>query len=342
MLSLEQIQNLDKASLYQMTSDAYRAEMEGSNAEAFRARVDIVESAPHTASRPRGHVREELPAQPSGSFDPSFDDDASVQPTTAPPISATEELPELVHEYQPCDASGRPVGNIQRFKYRTQAELIDKLSKAHSAASARIRQLSRERRLEEIEVAGASPLTQAPVEIPTTVEGLSLELKAQREQNFVLAVRTALAEFQSSVDWRNYRSAENAKTLVLAVEKMNADPTDPESYRRAFERVRDLLDVVMPVEPAPTPVEQPKVAHVPAPVAALHKMPHVPIATGLSSIDGTDDSPTEPLTTNAPKFYTAAELDRMDSATMRKLLRNPAMARKVDAVYEEAAARRGR
>ena len=35
----------------------------------------------------------------------------------------------MVHEYQPTDKDGRPIGGLQRFKYRTSEELIDKLNK---------------------------------------------------------------------------------------------------------------------------------------------------------------------------------------------------------------------
>lgn len=45
-----------------------------------------------------------------------------------PAAGVVEEQPEFTHTYQPTDASGRQLGGVQVIKYRTQQELIEKLT----------------------------------------------------------------------------------------------------------------------------------------------------------------------------------------------------------------------
>jgi hypothetical protein len=356
-------ETLSKQELNAMTSDQYKQNFEGASGDDFRKRVSELENQSQPATRKAGNVRGPEPAATpaSVSFDPSFDLDedapasapapaaAATEPVqAAAPATVDESLPEQTFEYQPTSkATGKAVGGRQRFKYRTQDELIQKLAAAHSAASVRIRELSRDRKLDSIVAAGAAPRTQPEKEVPTTVEGLAAELRAQRESNFVLSVRAAVSEFQASVDWSRYRSNENAQSVILAVERAGDDPTDPAAYQRAFANMQQFLEPVVTaaatVEPIPAPA--------PAPVAAVPAAPKVRpantarIATGLSNADVTFDddifAAPAPLN-NGPKFYTAAELDRMPAEQMRKLLRSPVMAKRIDAVYEEAAASRGR
>ena len=215
--------------------------------------MNELENAPRvatTATRPHGTVRgEQEPAQPSAGFDPSFDElpgteapaAAALEPAQPVAAQPAAELPEKIHEYQPLSRDGKKVGGLQRFKYRTDAELIEKLTAAHMASSARIRELTRDAKLYSIVAAGAAPRIQPEKEVPTTVEGLAAELKAQRESNFALSVRAAVNEFQASVGWTKYRSLENAQSVVLAVEKAGDDPTDPQSYHRAFGNMHSSL-----------------------------------------------------------------------------------------------------
>src|SRR5580692_5943752 len=250
-LTIEQIQSLDRASLDRMTSDAYKENFDAAtnpNAAQFRARIEAIENAPRTATRVRGNVRGEEASAPTPTpgFDPSFDDSpnppaaqpaAAVEP--AAPATVDESLPELIHEYQPVDRNGRPVGGMQRFKYRTDAELIEKLTKAHSASSARIRELSRNKKLEEIVAAGPTAKNFTPsTEVPKTMEELAKELLEQRQQNFLLSVREALNAFQLSADWAKYRSHANAESVVLAVERLGLSPAEPQSYHTAFQHMK--------------------------------------------------------------------------------------------------------
>jgi hypothetical protein len=252
-MDLQTIEKLTRESVSRLTSEQYlEAFNDQTTGKRFAAKVNEIESAPRTASTPRanGRVRQDEPSAPAPTpgFDPSFDEvpkggPSAAVPVAAPaaaPVAATEEE-EKVHSYQPVDRSGKPVGGKQVFKYRTQDELIQKLTAAHMASSARIRELSRDRKLDSIAAAGKAPRTQPEKEIPTTVEGLAAELRAQRESNFALSVRAAVNEFQASVDWAKYRSNENAQSVILAVERAGDDPTDPASYQRAFLNMQQFL-----------------------------------------------------------------------------------------------------
>jgi DNA-binding Lrp family transcriptional regulator len=265
------------------------------------------------------------------------------------------ELPLKEHIYQPVDRNGRPCGGRQRFEYRSDAELIEKLSKAHSAASSRIRELSRDRKLEEIALAGPTAKNFKPsTEVPATMAELSAELLEQRQQNFLLSVREALNAFQLSADWAKYRSKENAESIVLAVSRAGSDPTDPQSFHAAFAQMREFLVPVIPEKIAevsvPTPV-QAAVAVIPEPAVRATR---VPMASGLSFADGGDAyEPAPPLKTvqgvrlvidGKNQFMDVRAWDRLSTDVQKRVLRNPANANAIDSLWaaqeQEQAARR--
>jgi hypothetical protein len=365
MLTVEQIQNLDRAGLNRMTSEQYKETFDDPTlGDAFRKRIDFIENSPKTAptQRPNGRVRADesvVSAPTPTTFDPSWDDSPNPPAVAAPApaLVAATEGEEKVHSYQPVDRNGRPVGGKQVFKYRTDAELIEKLTKAHSASSARIRELSRDRKLDSIASAGKAPRTQPEKEIPTTVEGLAAELRAQRESNFVLSVRAAVNEFQASVDWAKYRSNENAQSVILAVERAGDDPTDPASYQRAFLNMQQFLEPVVPataaatVEPTPAPAPAPKAA-TPAPVTpAVRPANTARIATGLSNADQTSlEDPVfeQPIKVVGVKLLIDGKSQVMDfrswdhlsSDSQKKILRNSANAAAINALYDAENERR--
>jgi hypothetical protein len=382
-LTIEQIQSLDRASLDKMTSDSYKENYDSKTnplAGQFRARIEAIERGPRTTTRPAGSVRGPEPsATPaSTSFDPSFDDvpasapdfpaaapaPVAAQPAAQPAAVVTDfsQLPELEHSYQPM-VDGKPAGGRQTFRYRTVNDpndpnsLVLQLQRAHSYASARIRTLSRDRKLDSIAAAGAAPRTQTEKEVPTTVEGLAVELKAQREQNFALSVRAAVNEFQASVDWAKYRSNENAQSVILAVERAADDPTDPASYQRAFNNMKEFL-VPVAMEPIPAPAPAP-VAATPAPATpAVRPANTSRIATGLSNADQTSlEDPVfeQPIKVVGVKLLIDGKSqmmdfrswDRLSSDSQKKILRNSANAAAINALYDaenerRAAARGGR
>jgi hypothetical protein len=346
------IEKLTNEQIGRMTSSAYKEAFEDpTTGKKFIEKIEALENAPRTTTRRAGNVRgEEAPA--SVGFDPSFDDQPSAQPSVAAaaqPAAAVEaELPLKEHIYQPTDKNGKPCGGRQRFEYRTDAELIEKLSKAHSAASSRIRELSRNRKLEEIATAGPTAKNFKPsTEVPATMAELSAELLEQRQQNFLLSVREALNAFQLSADWAKYRSKENAESIVLAVSRAGSDPTDPQSFHAAFAQMREFLVPEIPEKIAevsvPTPV-QAAVAVIPEPAVRATR---VPMASGLSFADGGDAyEPAPPLKTvqgqvftlpdGKKQVFTARDLERMNSDLLKRLLRAPANAQKADILYQQS------
>ena len=356
------IEKLTNEQIGRMTSSAYKEAFEDpTTGKKFIEKIEALENAPRTTTRRAGNVRgEEAPA--SVGFDPSFDDQPSAQPSVAAaaqPAAAVEaELPLKEHIYQPTDKNGKPCGGRQRFEYRTDAELIEKLSKAHSAASSRIRELSRNRKLEEIATAGPTAKNFKPsTEVPATMAELSAELIAQRQQNFLLSVREALNAFQISADWAKYRSKENAESVVLAVSRAGSDPTDPQSFHAAFSQMKEFLIPVQAAETVANPVPAPTVE----PVAAVAVIPEpavratrVPMASGLSFADGGDAyEPAPPLKTvqgvrlvidGKNQFMDVRAWDRLSTDVQKRVLRNPANANAIDSLWaaqeQEQAARR--
>lgn len=371
-------ETFSKQDLNSMTSDSYKAAFEGPDGEAFRKRVMELENQPRQATQPAAgtrpaNARAATPGETS--FDPSFADEEQPAPAAAPvavepapaPAAVVDpaELPERVHEYQPLSRDGKKVGGLQRFKYRTDAELIQKLTAAHMASSARIRELSRDRALEKITAAGSTEKNFTPsTEVPKTMEELAQELIEQRQQNFLLSVREALNTFQLSVDWSKYRTNENAKSVVLAVERAGADPTDPQSYHDAFSRMRDYLEPIsQPVAAAPVAAT---VEPTPAPVAAA-SAPAAPVVrpstvtrlgTGFSNADST--STNDPFEAQPTKVVgvriidggkttvmTLGEWNKLASDTQKRILRSSQNSAQIEALYEaadaaKAAARSGR
>ena len=228
------------------------------------------------------------------SFDPSFDEDpnfpsadvaievggpivsstaapAAVElpapvleaPVTVAPVAPLVEVlaPEKVHEYQPLDKSGRPVGGMQRFKYRTERELIDKLTDAHMNATAALRGALRTAEVAGLENAvpeGITPIQKMTIFATLTeeqkqnlTEDLQDPAKAVNARNllqesarneainqvqqrsFENAVRYSINSFQvNHPDF--YRCLENNAALISWVEKRGADPTDVNNFEKAY------------------------------------------------------------------------------------------------------------
>jgi hypothetical protein len=359
-----------KAQVDTMTSEQYKENF--NNDPEFRAYIDgEYNSAPNTATRPAGSVRPADVQTPAQTFanDPSWADEEQPAPVSAAAQPAAQpapvaELPEKIHEYQPVDRNGRPVGGKQVFKYRTQDELIEKLTKAHSASSARIRELSRSRKLDEITDAGvtATKVPRPTDAVPATPEELAKELRSVRESNYALAIRVAVNTFLENCPEyaQRYRSQENNESLILAVGRAADDETDPDSYMRAFAKLRDVMDPVMPATapaaavpaPTPAPVEQPKRAG-----PAIRPANANRIGTGLSSADSfnpeVEAAPTKVagvrlvMPNGQTKVMTLADWNKQSSEFQKRVLRNGSNAAQINALYDaedqkRTAARSGR
>lgn len=70
-----------------------------------------------------------------------------VAPEVAPEPVTPAPVPEQWYEYQPVDEHQRPVGGKQRFSYKNQDELVEKLKTAHSNAILGMREVKRKARL---------------------------------------------------------------------------------------------------------------------------------------------------------------------------------------------------
>jgi hypothetical protein len=363
-MDLQQISQLTHDSLNRLTSDAYKSAFEDqTTGAAFRARINELENGPKpAASRPAGNVRADAPTPTPGmtSFDPSFDDSpnppapaAAPAPTALPaqPAAVTDfsHLPLQERSHQPM-INGKPAGGLQTFKFRTVDDPNDpnsyvaQLQRAHSYASARIRELSRNKKLEEIVAAGPTAKNFTPsTEVPKTMEELAKELLEQRQQNFLLSVREALNAFQLSADWAKYRSHANAESVVLAVERLGLSPAEPQSYHTAFQHMKAVLEPVVAAEPAPTPDPTP------APVAATPAVPtaraaqHVGVSTGISdanAFNGPDPFEVAPKTVgvkivsdNKTQVMTLEVWSRLSSDAQKRILRSSANAAAIETLY---------
>ena len=332
--------DLTAADVYNMPSEEQAKRM---NDPEFRAKVDELASQPvrrpatiPSPSSPRD--RERLAAAKADGFDPSFDDEppaaavAVVEPvvpvTPAPvvvvPVPAVEpapvmpvvpvvpELPEKIHEYQPVDAQGRNVGGVQRFKYRTEAELIEKLTAAHKAASAKIRELVEEKLLASTEIpenaTPAQDLGERPVlsdeerkaleeklHDPATEAQARYQLDRDDERrvtngllrkNFENSILLAIESFKNRN--RDYiHSQENAVKLVGFIQRRGLDPTDTRNYQKAYEMLCENGSIITPatnqpaapalVTEAPSVREEKTVPNTQAPVEATARIsPEVP------------------------------------------------------------------
>jgi hypothetical protein len=367
-MNIQEINALTKASVGQLTSEAYLAEFNDAvTGKQFAEKINALENAPRTATtatRPRGSVRGEEPsATPASSFDPSFDEiPAAPAPAVPAPAPVAEtEGEEKVHSYQPVDRNGRPVGGKQVFKYRTDAELIEKLTKAHSASSARIRELSRSRKLDEITDAGvtATKVPRPTDVVPATPEELAKELRAVRESNYALSIRVAANTFLENCPEyaTRYRTQANNESLILAIHRANDDETDPEAYMRAFTKMRDVMEPVVAAEPTPVVVAVP--APAPAPVVpapapatpAIRPAQRAGISTGLSNADQTSlENPVfeQPIKVVGVKLLIDGKSqmmdfrswDRLSSDSQKKILRNSANAAAINALYDAENERR--
>ena len=328
--------DLTARDLYNMPSDEQAKRMTDPE---FRAKVDELAAQPvrrpvEIPSPTSARDREQLAARKAEGFDPSFDTEppaaavAAVEPIVEPAIEAVQpavaapvvtpvvpavapvvaELPEKIHEYQPVDAQGRNVGGVQRFKYRTDAELIEKLTAAHKAASAKIRELVEEKLLSSTEIPENATPAQDLGERPvlTDEERKALEEKLQDSvtepqaryqldrdderritngllrKNFENSILLAIEGFKNRN--RDYvHSQENAVKLVGFIERRGLDPTDTRNYQKAYDILRENGSIITPsvtnqptapalVTEAPSVREEKTVPKTQAPVEATARI----------------------------------------------------------------------
>jgi len=203
-----------KAVVDAMTSEQYRENF--NNDPEFRTYIDGEYSnnapteavaAPPQVGRRGPRDRKEVAAvspvaAPTRVFDPSFDDDPNGAPPAAaaavevpveppvapvpaavvPPVVETPaELPEKRHEYDIVDKKGRKIGGRQVFKHKTDAELIEQLTKSNINLRVMVQEIREKQLLEGTELpeetTAVQPLSLRPV--LTAEERAATEAKLQ-------------------------------------------------------------------------------------------------------------------------------------------------------------------
>ena len=291
MTSDEYKQNIGDERFAPLTDEqkAFRAFVDGPSTEAPR-------SAPrNTSNSPRGRAEAvNVPVEATG-FDPSFDESPVAQPAVvvepaviapvAPlpvvnaPVPVLEpvpvELPEKVHEYVITDESGKPIGGKQVFKYRTQEELIEKLTKSNIHVRAMAQKLREEQIMGGTEAPAdattAEQLVLRPVldaeeraawetRLQDPAEAAKAQYMLDRDddrratnalikQNFDNSVLLAIESFKNRN--RDYpASQENALKLVGYIERRGLDPTDGNNYQKAYDVLREGGIIAVTNQPA--------------------------------------------------------------------------------------------
>jgi len=336
---------------------------QGPNAQAFTAKIDALEGSPAQSSA-RATRTSEPAATPSQDFsgDPSWADSdedgppvkAAAQPAAAEVPAAPVEGEELVWEYQP-EKNGKPIGGLQRFKYRTKDELIEKLTSAYKAATVELKRRKAEALIEEVKsvaTAYQEPKFLDPKE-PNAEQINSLTSSAVKN-----ATLSALHLFQ--LQHPSFQRGEsNASVLIQWISRSGRDPGDAQTWTDAFDWAvsKNLLELV-PAAAVPA-VEQPKPQPAQAAPAAPVRRAIVPPPTGLSSVDGGDDIRSEVIrpaaVVNGAQTFefdgkritlSPENIDRVPTSTLSRLMKSKSNCAKLELIYavqaEQQAARRSR
>lgn len=258
----------------------------------------------------------------------------------APPV-----VEEKVFEFQPTDEFDRPIGGLQRFTYKTDEELREKMKKQNVELNRQLRKLNRDIRLgttveetipdnverytEDYKIV-PTPLTAEErlqlvqdMQDPEKFDGAQARLVAasvgdpakiiQRlnetgEQNAILLAEKEIQFFlQSTPEY--YKCEENKQTLCDYMVKNKLRPKK-DNFTYAFQTLKDAGLLLEPPTPPPAVVIPPP-AVVPEaiipPVAEVPRPQARPTASGLTRSNSSDTGP-------APKKgYTEAEMNRMSS-----------------------------
>lgn len=262
--------------------EAFRTFVDGA-APAVNVRDGAAAKPPldHRASpRARSEASQVVTSPATTDFDPSFDDDpnktvaplyavietvpAVIEPALIPAVVPPVELPELRHEYDIADKKGRKIGGRQVFKYRTDANLIEQLTKSNISLRVMIQEIREKQLLEGTEAPAEATVAQ-PLQLrprlsederkdwkiklldPATAAQAQYHLDRDDDravQNDLLVgnlesrIMLALESFKNRN--RDYvPSQENAVKLVGYIERRNLDPTDARNYQRAYDVLRE-------------------------------------------------------------------------------------------------------
>jgi len=357
-MNIQEINALTKASVGQLTSDAYRdAFNDPQTGKQFAAKINELENAPRTAPapRPNGRVRgddgpaAETPA--STSFDPSFDDEpaAPAAEVAAPaPAAAAPAAPGAlaIWRYQPTDSQGRKLGGEQVFKYDPNLpnehpqSLASQLTKSNMYAV----RMAKERKVAEVinSVKQAATAFKAPARISILDHPEADALNALSDNALENAAMSALNLFKQNHP-EFPRGEDNAVAMVRFVEKSGLNPGDGQSWEKAWVALQPYIAPELSVtEAAPAPVvevvQQPKAAA--AAAVPTRRVGGVP--TGLSNVDTFNEEPitVAPAAVQGVKVVVNGKTqvvdlrtwERIPSDRQRVILRNQQNAAAIDAL----------
>lgn len=222
-------------------------------------------------------------------------------------IETPPELPELRYTYQPTDESGRNLGGPQVIKYKTQDELVSKISEQNTLLLRKLRAETRRNRLgisESEEIAPEAPRFSAPAEF--TPRELSNEERFQLSRDLLDPEKSIEAQatlFEASVGvtpevlrntLRNVqqstmeaRARDEANAFVRANPEYilcqeNADAINQwlarydlapvlQNFQRAYETLRKQDPPIIITRNVPEPISEP--APIPVVVPAIEAAP---------------------------------------------------------------------
>ena len=344
-MNIQEINQLTKASVSQLTSEAYKeAFNDPTTGRQFAEKINALENAPQTptATRPHGNVRGPEPATPaSTSFDPSFDD-APAPAAAAPAPAPTQPAAPgnlAVWEYQPADGQGRPVGGLTTIQVRSISA-----ERAPTIVGQPVDQgtLVRNDCVEGKEDSGVHRVCETrgtgyrEPALLSTFDHPEAEASMQMTQNAINnGVMSALNLFKQRHPEFVLGEA-NAVAMLKWVEKSGRNPADGQTWELAWKSLRPyLLDAE--VQAAEVPAPAPKAA---APAVRTNTTARV--GTGLSNADTFNDEPVvAPATVQGVKLTIDGKTvvmdlrswDRQSSDFQRRALRNPSNASAIDALY---------
>ncbi len=363
-MNIQEINQLTRASLDRLTSDAYKeAFNDPTTGKQFAEKINALENAPRTAPapRPNGRVRADEPvaAPAPTSFDPSFDDSpapaaaapAATAPAPAPAQPAAQPVATVpgelaIWEYQPTDKEGRPLGGVQRFKYDPRLPPSDPKSLASQLTKSNIhvRRMANERKIEAVidSVKQVATGYKEPQFLTTDQHPEAAALNEITRNTIATGMQSAMNAFRLNHPEFVFGEA-NAAAMVAWVEKSGRSPVDAQSWELAWAALKPYISA----EPAPTVAEVPAPAPTPAPaaapVAAVPAVRHASgVPTGLSNADVFNE---EPIAL-APKVQGVRVVidgktqvvdlrtwDRIPSDVQKRALRNSSNASAIDALY---------
>ncbi len=277
-------------------------------------------------------------------------------PITEPipePIPEVKEPIEQVYEFQPTDDNGNPLGGKQRFVYKTQDELVEKMTKQNIELNKLNRKLNRDVRLGTVfqeNIPAEAPrsrssqyefkpepltaeerlqLSQDLVD-PEKCEAASARLvrsqigdpaqllqSLSRAEQRIAAIDTekqANAFLRSSPDY--YPCPDNSDILINWMLKNDLEPIK-ENFARAFAELGPKGANILTERPAPV-VAAPTPVPAAAPETQTTQPAKKPGALGLTRENTSEQGPAP-----KPQGYSPAEIEKMSGEEYKQKILIP-------------------